>query len=417
MYADGAVGIDAKNDFIARINGPGTQSMKQRKPARQEALNRLYAEIGLPELIKRQEPVAEPAPAQPESQPESPRPQPESMPQDQFESLYQTLSPEELATYRATFARLKEEPMPGAEERVSRAYKKIKDKRALEIAKTPSSLGRGRMEEMYNLIEETFSDRPGGILGPRPQTPSSLKPLAALKADIDRLFTPQVAEKLVGTNPLVRREDIPLNIETRTPAQIRRNNETALALAKRENLIRYKEAQRMERLEARLDALQARQRKSASVQRAKEIKQLLEQQDRMSQEVAALIKIEREASKARQMQGESMEAEARRRRTEARAADIARLLNDRDMAMMPRRITMPNRILPPEPPRRITLPEGMVDSSLVPPGMELFKTKSGKFRVLLSSGEAIGITEDYRDAVKLAQRYAAKKVRLRESVR
>ena len=62
-------------------------------------------------------------------------------------------------------------------------------------------------------------------------------------------------------------------------------------------------------------------------------------------------------------------------------------------------------------------PEGLVDSSLVPAGIDVFKTKSGKFRVTLSSGEAIGITDEYKDAVNLAQRYAIKKIRIRESVR
>jgi len=166
-----------------------------------------------------------------------------------------------------------------------------------------------------------------------------------------------------------------------------------------------------------LDALQARQRKSASAERAKEMKRLLDERDRLNQEADQMITLEREASKARQMEGEAMEEAARRSRTSQRAYDMARLLNERDAAMIPRRITMPNRILPPEPPRRITLPEGLVDSSLVPQGIDVFKTKSGKFRVILSSGEAIGITEEYKDAVKLAQKYATKKVRIREGVR
>jgi hypothetical protein len=70
-----------------------------------------------------------------------------------------------------------------------------------------------------------------------------------------------------------------------------------------------------------------------------------------------------------------------------------------------------------QPESQAVVPPGMVQSSEVPPGVNLFKTKSGKFKVVISSGQAIGITDEYRDAVKLAQKYVTKKLASRKSVR
>jgi hypothetical protein len=367
--------------------------------------------------------------------------------------LYPTLNPRELAAYRETFARLKQQPMPGAkarlkaaeqkvqenslEARAQRTIKRFQDEKALKAGKTPSSLSGGRMEEMYNLVQDVFSKKPGGVLGPVPKTPSSLKSLSSFKEDITRAFTPQVAERLTRGNTLVRREDIPLALETRTAAQRKKHNEEMLALAKRENAIQFREQKRMENLEARLDSLQQKQRRSASTERAKEIAKLLEQRDRMDADTNQMIQAERKAAKARTMTGEAMEVAARSKRTAERASVMEALLQERDAqnALMTRTLGRQRQVadrpraeafgpkidqpMPAEvmPETQATVPAGKIESSEVFPGVNLFKTKSGKFKVILSSGQAIGITDEYKDAVKLAQKYATKTLRNREGVR
>ena len=97
-----------------------------------------------------------------------------------------------------------------------------------------------------------------------------------------------------------------------------------------------------------------------------------------------------------------MEAAARRGRTAERASAMDQLLRERDAQM-----AQPES----QPELQATVPPGLVQSSEVPVGINLFKTKSGKFKVMISSGQAIGITDEYKDAVKLAQRYATKTLR------
>jgi hypothetical protein len=342
----------------------------------------------------------------------------------------------ELDMFMGIPEQLKQEPMPGAEQRlaaatakvegerqalVDAAIKKVQDKRMMETAKTPSSLAGGRMEEMYGAIGETFSKR--GIFGPIPKTPSSLQSLSSFKTNIveaftpqaTKVFTPQVAERLTRSNPLVRREEIAFQPDTRTEAQRKRQSDQMLALAKKENVLRYRESQRMEKLEARLESLQAKQRAKANAQRAKEIASLLDQRDRMAAEADVMIKREREAAMANAMRGEAMEAAARRGRTAERASAMDQLLRERD-AQMAQPESAP---VQPEsqPESQAVVPPGMVQSSEVPAGINLFKTKSGKFKVMISSGQAIGITDEYKDAVKLAQKYATKTIRKREGVR
>jgi hypothetical protein len=208
---------------------------------------------------------------------------------------------------------------------------------------------------------------------------------------------------LTRSNPLVRREEIAVQLDTRTQAQRKKHSDQMLALAKRENELRYREGQRMEKLESRLESLEAKQRRKASAQRAKEIASLLDQRDRMEAEADVMIKREREAAMANAMRGEAMEAAARRGRTAERASVMEQLLRERDAQMA-------------QPESQATIPPGLVQSSEVPAGINLFKTKSGKFKVMISSGQAIGITDEYRDAVKLAQRYATKALANRKSV-
>jgi hypothetical protein len=389
LYADGVITREKADAFNAAVKSPEAQDMRTREEVRQAALNTLnIPEIAAPVQLEFNLPPGGP---------------------DPLASFMQVLSPEEGARLRARFEQLKQEPMPGAEERVAAAAKKVRDRRMLAIAKTPSSLAGGRMDEMYGAIQDTFSRR--GIFGPIPKTPSSLKSMAAFKEDIAKVFTPQVAERLTRNNPLVRRENIPVEIDTRTEAQRKRHSEQMLALAKRENVLRYREAQRLEKLETRLDSLQAKQRKKANAERAKEIAKLLDQRDRMEAEADVMIKREREAAMANAMRGEAMEAAARRGRTAERASVMEQLLRERDAQMAPPK---PETIAPE---MQTTIPAGLVQSSEVPVGINLFKTKAGKFRVILSSGQVIGITEEYRNAVKLAQRYATKTLRIRESVR
>jgi hypothetical protein len=409
-YADGTVTLEDATTFKKIVKSPEAQSTKTRKKVRQAALNAL----NIPEIA---------APVQLEL--------------DMFMGI-----PEQL----------KQEPMPGAEERVAaatakveadrqavvdRAIKKVQDKRMMESAKTPSSLAGGRMEEMYNLVQNVFSKKPGGALGPIPRTPSSLESMSSFRADIDKAFTPQVAERLTRSNPLVRREEIAVQLDTRTQAQRKKHSDQMLALAKRENAIQFREQKRMENLEAKLDSLQARQRKSANAERAKEIGKLLEQRDRMDAETNQMLQAEREAAKARAMAGEAMESTARSNRTAERASVMEALLQERDaqnaligrtlgrqrqVADRPRAEAFGPKVdqpMPAEvmPEAQATVPAGKIESSEVPVGINLFKTKSGKFKVLLSSGQAIGITDEYRDAVKLAQKYATKKLASRKSVR
>jgi hypothetical protein len=411
LYADGVITREEADSFNAAVKSPEAQSTKTRKEVRQAALNAL----NIPEIA---------APVQLEF--------------DMFMGI-----PEQL----------KQEPMPGAEERVAaatakveadrqavvdRAIKKVQDKRMMDVAKTPSSLTGGRMEEMYGAIGETFSKR--GIFGPIPKTPSSLESMATFKADIAnaftprapktprsleslasfkediaKVFTPQMAEQLTRSNPLVRREEIAVQLDNRTQAQRKKHSDQMLALAKRENALRYRESQRMEKLESRLESLQAKQRAKASAQRAKEIANLLNQRDRMEAEADVMIKREREAAMANAMRGEAMEAASRRGRTAERASVMEQLLRERD-AQMAQPESAP---VQPEsqPESQAAIPPGMVQSSEVPPGVNLFKTKSGKFKVVISSGQAIGITDEYRDAVKLAQRYATKALSNRKGVR
>jgi hypothetical protein len=392
-YADGTVTLEDANAFKATVKSPEAQDMKTRKKVRQAALNTLnIPEIAAPVQLEFNLPPGGP---------------------DPLASFMQVLSPEEGARLRARFEQLKQEPMPGAEERVAAAAKKVRDRRMLAIAKTPSALAGGRMDEMYGAIEELFSKR--GIFGPLPKTPSGLKSMAAFKEDIAKVFTSQTAERLTRSNPLVRREEIPVQIDTRTEAQRKKHSDQMLALAKKENVLRYREGERMERLEARLDKLQEKQRKKASAERAKDIAALLNQRDRMEAETDVMIKREREAAMANAMRGEITEAAARRDRTAKRASVMEQLLRERD-AQMAQPESQPESA-PVQPELQATVPAGLVQSSEVPVGINLFKTKAGKFRVILSSGQAIGITEEYRDAVKLAQRYATKTFRNRESVR
>jgi len=393
LYADGVITREEADAFKATVKSPEAQDMKTRKKVRQAALNTLnIPEIAAPVQLEFNLPPGGP---------------------DPLASFMQVLSPEEGARLRARFEQLKQEPMPGAEERVAAAAKKVRDRRMLAIAKTPSALAGGRMDEMYGAIEELFSKR--GIFGPLPKTPSGLKSMAAFKEDIAKVFTSQTAERLTRSNPLVRREEIPVQIDTRTEAQRKKHSDQMLALAKKENVLRYREGERMERLEARLDKLQEKQRKKASAERAKDIAALLNQRDRMEAETDVMIKREREAAMANAMRGEITEAAARRDRTAKRASVMEQLLRERD-AQMAQPESQPESA-PVQPELQATVPAGLVQSSEVPVGINLFKTKAGKFRVILSSGQAIGITEEYRDAVKLAQRYATKTFRNRESVR
>ena len=410
-YADGTVTLEGANAFKEAVKSPAAQDMKTRKEVRQAALNTL----NIPEIT---------APVQLEF--------------DMFMGVPK---------------QLKQEPMPGAEQRVAAAtakvegerqalvdaaIKKVQDKRMMDVAKTPSSLAGGRMDEMYGAIGETFSKR--GIFGPIPKTPSSLESMATFKADIAnaftprapktpssleslasfkediaKVFTPQMAEQLTRSNPLVRREEIAVQLDNRTQAQRKKHSDQMLALAKRENVLRYRESQRMEKLESRLESLQAKQRAKASAQRAKEIASLLDQRDRMAAEANAMIMREREAALANAMRGEAMEAAARRGRTAERASVMDQLLRERD-AQMAQPESQPESA-PVQPESQATVPAGLVQSSEVPVGINLFKTKSGKFKVMISSGQAIGITDEYKDAVKLAQKYAAKTIAIRESVR
>jgi hypothetical protein len=392
LYADGVITREEADSFNAAVKSPEAQSTKTRKEVRQAALNAL----NIPEIA---------APVQLEL--------------DMFMGI-----PEQL----------KQEPMPGAEERVAaatakveadrqavvdRAIKKVQDKRMMESAKTPSSLAGGRMEEMYNLVQNVFSKKPGGALGPIPRTPSSLESMSSFRADIDKAFTPQVAERLTRSNPLVRREEIAVQLDTRTQAQRKKHSDQMLTLAKRENELRYRESQRMEKLESRLESLEAKQRKKASAQRAKEIANLLDQRDRMEAEADVMIKREREAAMANAMRGEAMEAASRRGRTAERASVMEQLLRERDAQMAQPESQPESAPVQPEsqPESQAVVPPGLVQSSEVPPGVNLFKTKSGKFKVVISSGQAIGITDEYRDAVKLAQRYATKALSNRKGVR
>lgn len=415
LYADGVITRQEADSFNAAVKSPAAQDMKTRKKVRQAALNTL----NIPEIT---------APVQLEF--------------DMFMGV-----PEQL----------KQEPMPGAEQRVAAAtakvegerqalvdaaIKKVQDKRMMEVAKTPSSLAGGRMDEMYGAIGETFSKR--GIFGPIPKTPSSLESMAAFKADIAnaftprapktpssleslasfkediaKVFTPQMAEQLTRSNPLVRREEIAVQLDNRTQAQRKKHSDQMLALAKRENALRYRESQRIEKLESRLESLQAKQRAKASAQRAKEIANLLNQRDRMEAEADVMIKREREAAMANAMRGEAMEAAARRGRTAERASVMDQLLRERDAQMAQPESQPESAAVQPEsqPESQATVPAGLVQSSEVPVGINLFKTKSGKFKVMISSGQAIGITDEYKDAVKLAQRYATKTIAIRKSVR
>lgn len=409
MYADGFVSGKAKNAFIAKVKAPEAQKMKSRKPSWQEALNNLYTAIGVPELEKKIETPA-------------------------LVAVENTVQPE---------AMLQDQPMPGAEERlaaatakvekaqqerVAAAIKKVQDKRMMESAKTPSSLSGGRMEEMYNLVQDTFSKKGGGIFAPVPKTPKSLESLSAFKEDIAKAFTPQIAERLTRGNPLVPRQEIAVQTETRSAAKRKRDEEQALAFVRKESEIRYKEEQRLNKLDAQLDALQARQRKAANKERAKEIESLLKQRDRTSAEADAAIQLEREASMANQLKAETIEAQARQRRTAERASVMEQLLQQRDAQNASINLTLGRQREVSELPRverrpesqpesQATVPPGKIESALVPPGVNLFKTKSGKFKVILSSGEVIGITDEYKDAVKLAQKYATKTLRIRKGVR
>lgn len=393
LYAAKVITRKEADAFKATVKSPDAQDTKKRKKVRQVALNQLGESAGIPDIVQ-------PVQLEFDLRPGAP---------DPLAAFMQVLSSEEGARLRARFEELKQQPMPGAEERVSKAAKKLQDERLMSLAKTPSSLAGGRMDEMYGAIEDTFSKR--GIFGPIPKTPSSLKSLASLKEDIAKAFTPEALDRLTRSNPLVRREEIAVQVDTRTEAQRKRHNEQMLALAKRENVLRYREAQRLEKLEAKLDALQAKQRKKVNAERAKEIASLLDQRDRMAAEADALIKREREAAMANAARGEAMEAQARRKRTAERASVMEQLLRERDAEMAP---PVPETVAPE---MQATVPAGLVQSSEVPAGINLFKTKSGKFRVILSSGQVIGIADEYRDAVKRAQKYATKTLKVRESVR
>jgi hypothetical protein len=392
LYADGVITREEADSFNAAVKSPEAQSTKTRKKVRQAALNAL----NIPEIA---------APVQ-----------------------------LELDMFMGVPEQLKQEPMPGAEERVAaatarveadrqavvdRAIKKVQDKRMMESAKTPSSLAGGRMEEMFNLVQNVFSKKPGGALGPIPRTPSSLESMSSFRADIDKAFTPQVAERLTRSNPLVRREEIAVQLDTRTQAQRKKHSDQMLDLARRENALRYRESQRMEKLESRLESLEAKQRKQTSAQRAKEIARLLDQRDRMEAEADVMIRREREAAMANAMRGEAMEAASRRGRTAERASVMEQLLRERDAQMAQPESQPESAPVQPEsrPESQATIPPGLVQSSEVPAGINLFKTKSGKFKVVISSGQAIGITDEYRDAVKLAQRYATKALSNRKGVR
>lgn len=424
-YADGIISGGELKKLISTVRSPEAQNMKTRKKVRQVALNDLYDAVGLPELVK-------PVQLELELPPGGP---------DPLAALAKNLSPEENVRLRAKFEQLKQEPMPGGEERlaaatakvegaqqdrIAAAIKKVQDKRMMESAKTPSSITGGRMEEMYNLVQDTFSKKSGGIFAPVPKTPKSLESLASFREDIAKAFTPQIAERLTRNNPLVPRQEIAVQTETRSAAKRKRDEEQALAFVRKESEIRYKEEQRLNKLDSQLDALQARQRKAANKERAKEIESLLKQRDRASVEADAAIQLEREASMANQLRAETIEAQARQRRTAERASVMETLLQQRDaqnasinftlgrqreVSERPRIERQPESQPELQPESQATVPPGKIESALVSPGLNLFKTKSGKFKVILSSGEVIAITDDYKDAVKRAQKYATKTLR------